>query len=187
MDCELWEPVKGYELLYEISNMGRVKILQKMVAYGRIQEEMIAKLRLDKDGYVTFTASKNNVVKTLKVHRMVAIAFIPNPDSKPEVNHRFGIKIDNRATELEWSTTKENIVHNFKVLNRKRPNWMRGVVGKLNKQSRPVIQMDMSGKNIKEWESMNMVYPVLGIHAGSISACCRGLCHQSGGFKWKYK
>lgn len=97
---EQWLPVPGFESLYSVSDQGRV------VSHRRWR---CMKFRADRDGYllVNFT-DENSVKSTHKVHRLVAQAFIPNPSNLPEVDHRFGVRNDNRATELRWATVSTN-------------------------------------------------------------------------------
>lgn len=99
---EEWRDIEGYEGLYQISNYGRVKSFH----FGR---ESILKNQVMKKGYLYVSLFKNHIHKKFLVHILVAKAFIPNPDGKNEVNHKFGDKKDNRAIALEWVTSKENI------------------------------------------------------------------------------
>ena len=108
---EEWRDVPGYEGLYQVSNLGRVRSEKRSTTRG-----VILKGKINTHGYVEVTLSKKNVRKTARVHRMVAIAFIPNPEGKPQVNHRNGDRSDNRAENLEWCTASENMVHARDVL-----------------------------------------------------------------------
>ena len=101
---EIWEKVEDYPN-YQVSNLGNVKSLKKGIINGC----------LDKDGYLISTFRNSECKKTLKFHRLVATAFIPNPGNKPCVNHKNGIKNDNRVINLEWCTHKENSQHAVKT------------------------------------------------------------------------
>lgn len=104
---EEWRDIKDYEGLYQVSNMGRIKSLN----YRRTGREKIMKLNHDKDGYIVVGLFKNKKLKQYKVHRLVAEAFIPNPDNLPQVNHKiddFEHRSDNRVENLEWCTGKYN-------------------------------------------------------------------------------
>ena len=115
---EIWKDVVGYEGIYQVSNLGRVKSLEKKFWSNKnnsfsINKEFIRKLSSTRKGYLRVGLMKDLKQKPFLVHRLVAIAFIPNLENKPEVNHINGIKNDNRVENLEWVTTKENVIHSF--------------------------------------------------------------------------
>ena len=99
---EEWKDIKGYEGLYQVSNLGRVKSLK----FGK---ERILKTGVDRYGYISVNLYKNNKRKLCKVHRLVAEAFIPNLENKPEVNHLDEDKTNNMVSNLEWCTRNENV------------------------------------------------------------------------------
>jgi hypothetical protein len=117
--AEEWRPVEGYENIYEISNKGRLKNLSRIIKAPRngtrFIGERIAKGSFDKQGYIKFSIAEFCKKKSKMAHRLVAAAFIPNPNGKKEVNHINGIKADNRVENLEWVTPKENIAHAIKL------------------------------------------------------------------------
>jgi phage RecT family recombinase len=113
---EIWINIKDYEELYKISNCGRIKNLERKIKKWngfRTHKEKIIKQFFSEDGYLRVQLWKNGENKKYQVARLVGESFIPNIDNKPEINHRNGIKTDNRATELEWATHKENISHSI--------------------------------------------------------------------------
>ena len=115
---ENWKDIKGYENLYQISDFGNVKSIEKKSngTRGRIniRHSINHKPFLTKKGYNTVKLRKNGHSKSFLVHRLVAINFIPNIHNKSQVNHINSIKTDNSVTNLEWCTASENLIHSFK-------------------------------------------------------------------------
>jgi|688.fasta_scaffold872797_1 hypothetical protein len=114
---EVWKDIVGYEESYQVSNLGNVKALRrKFTPNGatRFTEEKLANLYINRHGYVKVQISKNSKQKQVSVHRLVAIAFLPNNENKPEVNHIDGNKLNNKIDNLEWSTRSENVIHGIK-------------------------------------------------------------------------
>lgn len=116
---ELWKEVPGFEKFYKVSNHGRVKSLDRLVEmrprnrgiYWAIREGRILAAALDGYGYFKVVFSINKVKTTHTVHKLVATVFVPNPENKPEVNHKDGDKTNNNDWNLEWCTKQENHVH----------------------------------------------------------------------------
>ena len=112
MEEEVWLPVIGYEEMYEVSNMGRIRSRYKNTCKDK---SGIRKYIKTAKGYLKVKFKRNNLVRKYFVHRIVAQAFIPNPYNKPGINHKNGIKTDNRASELEWATAEENNNHAMSI------------------------------------------------------------------------
>lgn len=182
MTEEIWRDIEGYEGLYMVSNMGKVKSLN----YGNTGQEKNLKLIKDKDCYLQVHLCKNRKLNTFKVHRLVAAAFIPNPENKPCIDHVNTIRDDNRAINLRWCTAKEN---NNNPISRKRHINKSPVVGKIGKDnynSKKVYQYSLDDKLIRKWYSMMDVQRELGFSYSAISQCCSGKLKTAYGFVWKY-
>ena len=109
MTEEIWRPVVGYEGLYEVSSYGRVRSLDKYDSRNRFRKGRILTLYTEIGGYLRAHLSSNGKAKHHSVHRLVAEAFIPNPDNLPEINHRDEDKTNNRVDNLEFCDRKYNI------------------------------------------------------------------------------
>jgi len=178
---ELYKDIIGYEGLYQISNKGNVKSLN----YNKTKKEKILK-PLYKEGYYRISLHNNITIKWYSIHKLVAIAFIPNPENKPEINHINGIRNDNIVTNLEWCTRSENTLHSFRVLKNSPNKTMLGMKGVLCPNSTKVLQLTINNKEIKIWNSIIEASKELKINHRNISACCLGKRNSAGKYKWKH-
>lgn len=148
---------KGRVQSLNYGNTGRTALLRPIKLYG------YSRVRLYKD-------NKYNKYRNFYIHRLVAEAFIPNPENKPDVNHKDGDKQNNISTNLEWCTEKENTAH--------------AIENKLFDICVPVKQYDKQHNFIRQWESQAEAFKVLGIR--HISCCCKGKRKTAGGYIWEY-
>jgi len=111
LEGEVWVDIPSLVGLYQVSNFSRIKYLDKKWNCG----DKIKKQFVSPYGYVVVQITKNNITRQRFVHRLVAESFIPNPENKPTVNHKNGVKTDNRIENLEWCTQRENNIHALKI------------------------------------------------------------------------
>jgi len=187
---EKFKDIINYENSYQISNFGRVKSLDRRInclgENGRIIKGSFIKSHKNKPGYFAVMLHKNNKYKHHSIHRLVALAFIPNPESKPVVNHKNGIKTDNSIENLEWCTYSEDRKHAYDTGLKK--GAMIGKFGKDNPFSKPILQLSLSGELIKEHHGLMEAERETGISHSNISKVCSGAkwCKTAGGYKWEY-
>ena len=163
---EIWKDIDGYEGLYQVSNLGNVKSLN----YRRTGKERILKPGNNGLGYLFVILCNNGKLKHFKIHRLVAKAFLENPDNKSDVNHKDEDKTNNNVDNLEWMTRLEN--NNYGTRN--------------ERSSKSVIQYSLKGEFIRKWPSVIQIQRDLGFSQGNISQCCNGKLKTAYGYIWKY-
>lgn len=181
---EIWKDIKDFEGLYQVSNLGRVKSL-------KLNRELIMKPTKEVNGYLTINLTNNDGKhKKFLIHRLVVEAFIPNPDNKPQVDHINTDTTDNRVENLRWVTPMENTnnpltlkhIGEFNKINR----YWTGKYSKEHPQSKPILQYDLDGNFIREWNCTMDAHRELHIGFTSISNCLKNRSKMAGGFVWKY-
>ena len=189
MNCygtEIWKDVCGYEGIYQISNFGNVRKLKYYAGnqfVGHQYKDTIINMKsyIDDKGYPRIALRYCGKTKQCRIHRLVAQAFLPNPNNLPEVNHKDENKLNNHVDNLEWCTHIYNTLYGTRVERIVQTNLMR------HRRMKSVLQYDLDGTFIREWESISCAGRVLGLSAGNISSCCSGVYKTSGGFIWRYK
>lgn len=175
-DHEIWKDILGYEGLYQVSSLGRVKSVERYDSIGRKIKEKILKIQLNKDGYSKITLGNGQDKKTFLVHRLVAIHFVQNPLNLPEVNHKDVDIKNNQANNLEWCDRIYNA------------NYDNAHSKSAEKNRKPVIQMDLNGRVIKKWNSIKEASLAVNIPDTNIKGCCKKqkYRHTAAGYKWAY-
>lgn len=187
-EIEEWKDVPGYLGYYQISNLGRVKSLNRTIVYSpskfypngrvRVLKEKILTPSVDKKGYEFAQLFINGNYRSKKIHRLVAEVFIPNPNNLEQVNHKDENKKNNKVSNLEWCTLIYNI------------NYGTGKYRKTLNKRIPVVQYDLDGNLIREYESATAATKVLNIKQGcsrGILETCRGKHKYMFGYIWKFK
>ena len=172
---EFWENILGFERLYMISNFGRVKSLKRKytdsIGITKNVREKYLTIFINSSGYPSCFLTKNKKTKGFSIHRLVAQAFIPNPENKPQVNHINGIRTDYTIENLEWCTARENVVHSYKVLGK-----IHNMTGIFNRGGKKVAQYDLDGNLMQVFKSTMDAQRILNIPNSRISFCCN---HES--------
>lgn len=180
---EEWKWIAGYEGRYEVSNFGRIR----SYANGRWGNQSVSrKLRLKHytNGYPCIVLYKDGTSKTVSIHRLVAQAFIPNPDNLPEVNHKDGDKENNNVRNLEWMTCSQNSQHAIDT-GLHRPS---GIQKKAASEvcSIPVYMYDTNGNLLRVFGSITEASEVTKADKSEIVKCCKGKAKTAKGYVWKY-
>lgn len=164
---ETWVDIVGYEGLYSISNLGRVASHQ----WGKYR---ILRQRTGARGYLRVNLSKDGILKTFKVHRLVAEHFLPNPGGLIEINHKDEDKSNNRFDNLEWCTRSYNVNYGTRI-SKQRVSVIK-----------PVVQYNRTGQVIALYDSLTQASRAVGISVQYIAACCKRKYPHAGGFIWRY-
>ena len=190
---EIWKPIRDYEGLYEVSNLGRIKRLEN----DKNRKEKILKPYKNKLGYLCINLYRDNKVKQMYVHRLVAIAFIPNPENKPCIDHINTIRNDNRIENLRWVTYKENM--NNELTKEKLSGENSNNYGKPRSEEikKKISESQKGGKNPKargvfcyelnkSWDTSAEASRELNIDSSNITKCCKRKCKSVKGYHFCY-
>lgn len=164
----LWKDVPDYEGYYEVSNTGLIR-----------SKNGIRKPQVSWDGYLFVKLCKQGQCRKVKIHRLVALAFIPNPNNLPEINHKDENPANNNVENLEWCDRIYN--NNYGTRN------ARAAIGISKANSKRIKQFDIKRKYIQTFDSVKQASEILNIDKASISKCACGLRLSAGGYVWKYE
>ena len=176
---EQWKPVKGYEGIYEVSNLGRVRSLPRPKTSRNASGEFtfttkpkILRTFTQRGGYQRVSFGKGKNKKAFMVHRLVGMAFVPGYREGLFINHKDENPRNNRADNLEWVTTSENNIYGNHVTNCRR--------------HRAVEQLTLDGQFIQRFDGIKEAAEATGCRATSIQSCCIGRYKSSLGYRWRY-
>ena len=160
---EIWKEIVGLNGFYQVSSNGRIKSLIS---------NKILKTFYDKDGYVCIKIQNKYIKKHFKIHRLVAQAFLEDYDNNLQINHKNGIKNDNRVENIEMCSASENINHSDYVLNHR---------------IKKIYQYDLDNNFIREWKSSKDIEHIYGYNRTVIGRVCNGKRRKAYGYIWKYE
>lgn len=171
---EEWKDIKDYEGLYQISNYGRVKSLA-----NKSNHKYVLILKISISRYCRISLNKNSKTTSFDIHRLVANAFIPNLNNYPVINHKNGIKTDNRVYNLEWCTQRYKTIHAIKTgLKKANKN-------EQNNKSMPILQLDLDNNILNYFPSIMEAERKTKIKNANIARACKKHINACG-FKWRY-
>ena len=185
MAKEIWEDIKNYEGFYQVSNIGRIESLEREVWNGKVYyltQEKILIHRLTKAGYCRVQLYKNGLSKDRYIHELVATHFLVNIDNYKEVNHKNGIKSDNRVENLEWCNRTQNGLHSYYVLKNNAGCIPKRSVKSTNLKNNKTIIFETI-MSAERW--LRKIGYSKALH-GNISAVCRGRNKYAYGHTWEY-
>lgn len=169
---ELWKDIPNYEGLYQVSNLGRVKSFRKSTKY-HCKNEYILKPNIASHGYAEVTFYKNTIRHKFLIHRLVASAFVPNPDNLPQINHKDENRTNNTADNLEWCTAEYNNAYGT------------ARIRSIDTKSIPIEQVTFDGKIIAVYRSTRIAAEILGINKGTLKSAINKH-YQFKGYYWQY-
>lgn len=177
---EIWKDIPEYEGLYQASNLGRIRSVNRIDNCNRPRVGKILKFIKSNSGYFQVHFSKNGGTRVLLVHRLIAKAFLENPNNYSCVNHIDGNKLNNNVDNLEWCTQSHNVNESYKLGLQERQ------YGKDNFRSKKVNQYGLDGNFIKTWDSFMDIERALGFNHANLQKVCCGKYQTSYGYVWRY-
>lgn len=179
---EYWKDVNNYEGLYQVSNLGRIRSLDRVVKqknrFNNYQNVLykgrVLKPQKQKNGYYIIGLHKNNKTERKLLHRLVAETFTENPNNYKYINHKDSNIYNNSVNNLEWCTQSYNIKYAYETGRKIPPH------------QRKVVQKTLNDTVLCEYKSIMEAFRKTGIQATNISKCCRKLREMAGGYKWQY-
>ena len=186
---EIWKDIEGYEGLYQISSLGNVKSLN--YRNQGFAKNIVPKI--NNSGRLWVELYKNSAKKQYLIHRLVGIAFIPNPENLPQINHKDEDPRNNSVENLEWCTGRYNVEYTMRMHPEKYPDF-NGIEldrpcatrKRVNTTGLAINQFTMDGKFVKQWPNSVTIKHKTGWSDWSISECCRGKRKTAHGFRWQY-
>ena len=190
--AEEYKDIAGFEGMYQISNMGNVRSLDRLDSKGRIVHGRILIHKKDGGGYHQVCLSKDSRCYYLKIHRLVCEAFLPNPENKPTVNHKDENKDNNCLDNLEWATYKENAHHGTRMArcydhrDYKAIGKRIAATKRKNGEARKVEQFTLDGQLVRQWDA---IVDAARAHDGTPTGVSYAAIHGNAyrGFLWRYK
>lgn len=179
--CEIWRDIKGFEGIYQVSNLGRVKSLERIDIRGHRLKERIRKPTKDRDGYYRIQLWKQSIIKQYLIHRLVFETFNGSIPEGYEINHLDESPINNALSNLSLVTHKENL--NYGTRTKKCSKKLKN----RKDLSKSVLQFTLEYVLVKEYSSTHQAERETGFAQQNICACCKGKLKQAYGYKWRYK
>lgn len=178
---EIWKDVVGYEGYYQVSNLGNIRSVDRVIYSDKLHigtkrklDGKMLKPYVNAHGYLALTLTKNGKEKSLRVHRLVAEAFIKNPNNYDQINHIDGNKTNNKVENLEWCNNQHNVIHAYKN-------------GLTKHYSKRIKQYDLKGNYIQTFESIAKACEEVNGKNANIIKCAKGYINSAYGYKWRYE
>lgn len=182
MNTEQWRPIEEFEGFYKVSNFGHIRSLDRVVISKRgipmTFKGKELKCFVATNGYKNVILKKSGIEYPQIVHRIVAKAFLPNPNNLPQVNHKNEVKTDNRVSNLEWC----DVSYNAKYKDAQKRRYKNGG----GRRKRPVNQFTTDGRFLRTFQSIAEAAKAVGAKQNAITHCCQGRFKTSMGYRWRY-